>query len=499
MEDTCMKLLKINETDNVAVVLEVVKTDEVFEVNGATLTAREDIGVGHKIALERIAAGEKVIKYGSSIGVAIVDIEAGQAVHTHNLKTGLSGLLEYSYNPKLTELLPREAGTFKGFRRADGKVGIRNEIWIVPTVGCVNATGEVLAKAARNFGELGSIDGIYSFGHPYGCSQLGDDHENTRKALAGLVRHPNAAGVLVLGLGCENNDVASFKEILGDYDENRVKFLVCQESDDEFAEGIAILRELVANASVAKREDISMSELIVGLKCGGSDGFSGITANPLVGAFVDRLVAEGGSAILTEVPEMFGAETILMNRCRTPELFERTVEMINGFKQYFIRNNQPIYENPSPGNKAGGISTLEDKSLGCTQKGGTADVVDVLGYCDSVTVRGLSLLAGPGNDLVSVSNLMASGAHLILFTTGRGTPFGVPAPTVKISSNTALYNKKSDWIDFDAGPLLTGTPMPTLRDELYEYVRTLASGEVLAKNEILGAREFTIFKTGVTL
>jgi len=494
-----MKLLKINETDNVAVVLEAVKAGEALEVNGATLTAQEDVGVGHKIALAPIAEGEAVVKYGSPIGVATAKIEAGQAVHTHNLKTGLSGLLEYSYNPKLTELSPRVPATFKGFRRADGKVGIRNEIWIVPTVGCVNATGEVLAKAARNFDGLGSIDGIYSFGHPYGCSQLGDDHGNTRKALAGLVRHPNATGVLVLGLGCENNDIASFKETLGDYDENRVKFLVCQDSDDEFADGIAILRELVANASVAIREDIPMSELIVGLKCGGSDGFSGITANPLVGAFVDRLVAEGGSAILTEVPEMFGAETILMNRCRTPELFERTVEMINGFKQYFILNNQPIYENPSPGNKAGGISTLEDKSLGCTQKGGTADVVDVLGYCDPVTVRGLSLLTGPGNDLVSVSNLMASGAHVILFTTGRGTPFGVPAPTVKISSNTALYNKKRDWIDFDAGPLLAGTPMPALRDELYEYVRTLASGEVLAKNEILGAREFTIFKTGVTL
>jgi len=494
-----MKLLKINESDNVAVALEAIAVGEVLDVDGARLTAREEIGVGHKIALERIGEGGMVIKYGSPIGRASADIEAGQAVHTHNLKTALDGLLEYTYAPALTELVPREPGTFKGFRRADGKVGIRNEIWIIPTVGCVNATAEVLAKTARDFEGLGSIDGIHSFGHPFGCSQLGDDHENTRKALAGLVRHPNAAGVLVLGLGCENNDVASFKEAIGGYDEKRVKFLICQDSDDEFAEGTAILHELIANASSAKREDIPMSELIVGLKCGGSDGFSGITANPLVGAFTDRLIAEGGSAILTEVPEMFGAETILMNRCRTPELFERTVDMVNGFKTYFIKNEQPIYENPSPGNKAGGISTLEDKSLGCTQKGGTADVVDVLGYCDPVTVRGLNLLSGPGNDLVSVSNLTASGAHLALFTTGRGTPFGVPVPTVKISSNTALYNKKRGWIDFDAGPLLAGTPMDTLCGELYEYVRALASGEVLAKNEVLGAREFTIFKTGVTL
>ena len=495
-----MKLLKINPADNVAVALTPIAAMEDVSVDGMVLTVVESVGAGHKVALNPIASGDSVIKYGHPIGRATTRISPGQTVHTHNLKTALDGLLEYTYTPQHIKLAPREPGMFRGFRRSGGKVGIRNEVWIIPAVGCINVTAEILAKSARELlCDTDSIDGVYAYGHPYGCSQLGEDHENTRRAIAGLTAHPNAGAVLVLGLGCENNDVVGIKELLGDYDRERIKFLVCQESEDEIEDGLAMLRSLVDYASRSTREDVPMSELIVGLKCGGSDGFSGISANPLVGAFTDRLIAEGGSAILTEVPEMFGAETILMNRCRTPELFERTVSMINEFKDYYIANGQNVYENPSPGNKDGGISTLEDKSLGCVQKGGNADVTDVLDYGNSVAKRGLNLLNGPGNDLVSVSGMTVSGAQLILFTTGRGTPFGAPAPTVKISSNTALYDKKRAWIDFDAGPLLSGTPMATLRDQLYEYVRALASGEIQTKNEIIDAREFTIFKTGVTL
>jgi len=387
---------------------------------------------------------------------------------------------------------------FQGYRRPDGRTGIRNEVWIVPTVGCVNTNAAQLANCAEVQELSSGIDGVYAFPHSHGCAQIGEDQENTRRALAGLINHPNAGAVLVLGLGCENNTVEGMKEMLGDYNDERVKFLVCQDVEDEFEAGLSLLRELISYASKFRREPVPMSELVVGLKCGGSDGFSGITANPLVGSFSDRLVAEGGSALLTEVPEMFGAETILMNRCPTPELFERTVAMINGFKQYFIENGQNIYENPSKGNKSGGISTLEDKSLGCIKKGGRSDVADVLDYAEPVKTRGLSLLTGPGYDLVSIGNMTASGAHLILFTTGRGTPFGSPVPTVKISSNTALYRKKQGWIDFDAGPILSGVPIETLGDELYEYVRSLASGDILAKNETFGSREFIIFKSGVT-
>ncbi|MCL2588336.1 MAG: altronate dehydratase family protein [Oscillospiraceae bacterium] len=493
-----MKFMKIHPADNVIVALSALSPGETVSIDGIDITVQEPIAAGHKMALVSIAPGEAVMKYGNPIGRALCAIASGEAVHTHNLKTALDGLSAYSYAPDRTELAPRDPGTFRGYRRPNGRVGIRNEVWIVPTVGCCNPTATFLADKAQAF--LGEhVEGLYAFPHPHGCSQLSEDHENTRRALAGLINHPNAGAVLVLGLGCENNTVEGMQELLGDYDKERVRFLVTQESADEFEEGLAILRELCAYANTSRREPVPMSELIVGLKCGGSDGFSGITANPLVGAFSDRLIAEGGSAILTEVPEMFGAETILMNRCRTPELFEQTVSLINDFKTYFIKNDQPIYENPSPGNKAGGISTLEDKSLGCIQKGGTSDVVAVLNYGDPVMEKGLNLLTGPGNDLVSVSSMTASGAHLVLFTTGRGTPFGAPAPTVKISSNTALYERKPTWIDFDAGVLLNGVSMETCADELYEYVRSLASGEVRANNEVYNAREFTIFKTGVTL
>ncbi|MCL2828798.1 MAG: altronate dehydratase family protein [Oscillospiraceae bacterium] len=493
-----MMLLKINPADNVAVVLTTLDSGETLSVDGTTLTLVEPIDAGHKVALVPIADGEAIVKYGNPIGRAVRAIAPGEAVHTHNLKTALEGLLAYTYTPQRTPLALREPGVFQGYRRPDGRVGIRNEVWIVPTVGCVNATAAYLERHAQEF-FTDEIDGLYAFPHPYGCSQLSEDHENTRRALAGLISHPNAGAVLVLGLGCENNTVEGMQELLGDYDRERVRFLVCQDVADEYETGLAILRELVAYAGQFKRASAPMSELIVGLKCGGSDGFSGITANPLVGAFTDRLIAEGGSAILTEVPEMFGAETILMNRCRTPGLFDQTVTLINDFKTYFMDNGQDIYENPSPGNKAGGISTLEDKSLGCIQKGGTSDVVAVLNYGDPVTEKGLNLLTGPGNDLVSVSSMTASGAHMILFTTGLGTPFGAPAPTVKISSNTDLARRKSAWVDFDAGSLLAGVPMETMADRLYEYVCALASGEIRAKNEMHGAREFTIFKTGVTL
>lgn len=493
-----MDFLKISPIDNVIVALKDFQVGERVTVEDSVITLVDFVTSGHKIAIAPILKGEAVMKYGAPIGFATADILPGAHVHTHNLKTGLDGLLEYEYQPELTPSTQVETTYFQGFRRPNGKVGIRNEIWIIPTVGCVNTNAQKMAQDAQAF-MGGSIDGIYAFPHPYGCSQLSDDLANTKRALAGLVNHPNAAGVLILGLGCENNDVKDMQEILGTWDENRVKFLVCQDVSDEYEAAQGLLAQLCDYAKGFSREQVPMGELVVGLKCGGSDGFSGITANPLVGAFTDRLIEEGGTALLTEVPEMFGAETLLMNRCQTPELFEKTVALINDFKQYFIDNNQVVYENPSPGNKEGGISTLEDKSLGCTQKGGTANVTDVLGYAQEVKTKGLNLLSGPGNDLVSISNMTASGAHIILFTTGRGTPFGTAAPTVKISSNTELATKKAGWVDFNAGPLLDGVPMDSLRDDLYEYIRALASGEITTKSEQTGAREFTIFKTGVTL
>jgi len=388
--------------------------------------------------------------------------------------------------------------TFEGYKRANGDAGIRNELWIVPTVGCVNGQAQQIADRFKFENNPTDIDGVEVFKHNYGCSQLGDDHVNTQKALADVINHPNAGGVLVIGLGCENNQIEHLKKFIGDYDSSRVRFLVAQDVDDEVEVGFGILNEIYAVMRSDRRESLPLSELKVGLKCGGSDGFSGITANPLVGAFSDFLIAQGGTTILTEVPEMFGAETLLMERALDKEVFDKTVKLINDFKDYYLQHNLPVYENPSPGNKQGGISTLEDKSLGCTQKGGSATVVDVLEYAERIKKRGLNLLSAPGNDLVASSSLGFSGCQLVLFTTGRGTPFGSFVPTMKISTNSALFNKKKNWIDFNAGQLLEDKTMDELLEEFIGFVIQVASGKKL-KHELSGFKEIAIFKTGVTL
>lgn len=445
---------------------------------------------GHKYAVRDIKKGESVIKYGMPIGQAVCDIKKGEHVHTHNLKTSLCDELTYEYNSVKIEGLEAtgEERFFDGYVRENGDVGIRNDVWIINTVGCVNETAREIAK----------LTGAFCFPHPYGCSQLGDDRDITMKVLKGLCIHPNAGGVLVIGLGCENNNIDEFKKVLGEYNKERIKFLNCQDFEDEIAEGVRLVSELKAYAEKFKREKISAARLKIGLKCGGSDGYSGITANPLVGALSDKAISLGGSCVLTEVPEMFGAETLLMQRCVSRQVFDKTVSLINDFKAYYKRHGQVIYENPSPGNKAGGITTLEEKSLGCVQKGGTGDVTDVISYGETVKVPGLTLLDGPGNDMVAVTNLAASGVHIILFTTGRGTPLGAPVPTVKISSNRQIADKKKNWIDFDASPMLEADGAKGLADELFDYVLRVASGEK-TKNEINGYREIAVFKDGVTL
>ena len=480
-----MNSIKIHPSDNVEVLLK----------------KRGEICAGHKIALKDIKAGEKVIKYGFPIGIASSDIKKGDWVHVHNVKTLLSETTEYSYNPipaKATDVSSLKPLTFKGFKRSNGSVGIRNEIWIIPVVGCVNSTASRLAEQNASLVK-GNVEGVYSFSHPYGCSQTGADHARTRKLLAALCRHPNAGGVLVLHLGCENITPEQFRAELGEVDSSRVKFLVCQDVEDEIAEGSRLLAEIASAMANDRREDIDVSELVIGMKCGGSDGLSGITANPAVGRFSDLLVALGGTTVLTEVPEMFGAEPILFNRAKSTEVFEKAAKIVSDFKDYFISHGEVVYENPSPGNKAGGITTLEDKSCGCVQKGGSSSVVDAIEYGEKVTLKGLNMMSGPGNDLVSATALTAAGAHIVLFTTGRGTPFGAPAPTVKISTNTALYAKKRNWIDFNAGTVADGDE--TLDEaglRLLQYVTAVASGEKTT-SEKNGAREIAIFKTGVTL
>ena len=485
-----MKIFKINKKDNVAIALENLKQGEKAE----DLTVLEDVSMGHKIAITDIKQGEKVIKYGYPIGSASEDIKKGSHIHTHNLKSDVAGKLNYTYNPDFTEIKKTEPKTFMGYLRENGDVGIRNEVWIIPTVGCVNSVVKAIENGSKQY-KTENIDGIYSYNHPYGCSQLGDDMENTLKYLSGLINHPNAGAVLVVGLGCENGNISELKKYLGDVDTYRVKFLIAQNEENEIEKGIELVKELCAYADKFKRTLQDTSKLKIGLKCGGSDGFSGITANSLVGSFSDMLISKGGSTVLTEVPEMFGAETILMNRCRTKELFNKTVDLINSFKEYFIKYGEKTDENPSPGNKAGGITTIADKSLGCVQKGGSAVVEDVLLYAEPIKKQGLSLLQAPGNDLVASNALAVSGCQLVLFTTGRGTPFGCPVPTVKIASNTSLYNKKKSWIDFNAGKLLDGED---IKDEFFDFVLGICSGKK-TKSELLDKTELAIFKDGVTL
>ncbi len=491
--------LKIHEADNAWVALRNLPAGHLIQTDNASFTLKEDIPAGHKFASQAIAKGNHIYKYGYSIGQALSNLEAGQHIHSHNLATNLSDNLTYKYQKEAINTDVSESNlTVNGYLRSDGRMGIRNELWIIPTVGCVNGIAQTMIDRLKKETDTNHIDDIRVYTHNYGCSQLGDDLLNTQKGLAALAKHPNAGGVLVLSLGCENNQQTSFKKVMQTWDESRVRFLIAQEVEDEIEAGLSLLKELVQEMKKDRRQPLPISLLKVGLKCGGSDGFSGITANPLQGRFSDWLIGQGGTTILTEVPEMFGAETILMNRAENTETFNRVVSLINDFKDYFRANNQPIYENPSPGNKAGGITTLEEKSLGCTQKGGRSAVVDVLQYAQPATKKGLNLLNSPGNDLVSSSALAFAGCQLILFSTGRGTPFGSFVPTIKIATNSALYNQKKNWLDFNAGILLEGTPMDTLLQQFTEKVLAVAEGTKL-KHEINGYKEIALFKTGVTL
>ena len=493
------RYLKINQDDDVVIALDDLAEGEIIDVGGKCVTLKERIDKGHKVALHPIAEGENVIKYGYPIGHATRPIAEGEWIHSHNIKTNLSDEIEYTYTPKIApKHYPKDERVVMGYERKNGDMGIRNELWVIPTVGCVNGQAEAIVERVKSEMDCSHLDDVRVYTHPYGCSQLGDDHRNTRRALAAMVHHPNAGAILVLGLGCENNQVSEFQKEIGTWDPERVRFIVAQEVDDEIEEGVKVCRELVEITRSDKRTPQPLAKLKIGLKCGGSDGFSGITANPLVGLFSDWLIAQGGTTILTEVPEMFGAETILMDRAESCEIFDRTVDLINNFKGYFKSYNQPIYENPSPGNKKGGITTLEEKSLGCVQKGGAGIVVDVLDYTDPVVKRGLNLLQAPGNDLVASSALALSGCQMVLFTTGRGTPFGSFVPTMKISTNTRLYEFKQGWIDFNAGTLVEDEEPEALLARFVEKILATANGELL-KHEQTGFKEVAIFKTGVTL
>ncbi|WP_392552504.1 altronate dehydratase family protein [Orbus wheelerorum] len=493
-------IIKINENDNVVIALENINKGDNLEIGNISINVTEDIPSGHKIAINPIDQNQNIIKYGFPIGHATSAIHIGQHVHTHNVKTNLGELNEYQYLPTPmqvdSEFLDRD---IEIYRRDNGDVGIRNDLWIIPTVGCVNGIAQQICKKfiAQLAKQGEDFESVYVLTHPYGCSQLGQDHKNTRTILQDMVKHPNAGGVLVIGLGCENNQLNAFRETLGNYNRDRVSFMTLQDEADEINTGLNHLNELYQQMKADRRVTGKLSELKFGLECGGSDGLSGITANPLLGQFSDYVISHGGTSVLTEVPEMFGAEKILMSHCIDKVTFDKTVDMVNDFKRYFMQYNQPIYENPSPGNKAGGITTLEDKSLGCTQKAGNSQVVDVLAYGERLTKVGLNLLSAPGNDAVATSALIAAGCHMVLFSTGRGTPYGGFVPTVKLATNTPLALKKPTWIDFNAGQLVNGVSMHELLRQFIDLIVDIANGKQSCneKNEF---KELAIFKNGVT-
>lgn len=500
MNDTA--ILRVHPADTVAVALTPLSVGERVNVKGTLVELRSDIPAGHKVALEPVRAGDPVMRYGSAIGLASADIAPGEHVHSHNLRTALGTGDTYAYTPVQTATPGASPGrdSFHGYRRADGRVGTRNEIWVLNTVGCVNRAAERIAREGeRRARELVNVDGVHAFPHPFGCSQLGDDLSQTRGTLQGLATHPNAGGVVLIGLGCENNRLDALLEGIPDAARERIISFAAQSVDDEEDAGLAAVDTLIERMSRDQREVCPASDLVLGMKCGGSDALSGLTANPLVGRMTDRVTGEGGKSLLTEVPEMFGAERLLMDRAADEEVFHRIVEMVEGFKAYFIRHDQPIYENPSPGNKEGGLTTLEEKSLGAVQKGGTARVTDVLAYGERARQPGLSLINAPGNDAVSSTALAVAGATVLLFTTGRGTPLGFPVPTLKIASNSGLAARKPRWIDFDAGPIASeGRSMEDMAEALWRLILDTASGRP-ARNEENDYRDIAIWKTGVTL
>jgi len=489
--------VRIDPADDVAVALRDIAAGEAVDVDGARVTAADAVPRGHKLALHPRAAGEAVRRYGWPIGSATRPIAVGEHVHSHNLATNLKG--EEPYERLAPATVPSPVPSpwrFDGYVRADGSVATRNQLWIVPTVGCVGRTAQRLAAAAAQR-HAGRIDGALALAHPFGCSQLGDDLDRTAQVLASLACNPNAGGVLLLGLGCEENQLSALIERIPAERRDRLRVLGAQDSDDEMADGARLADELADAMAGDRRTSVGIEHLRVGLKCGGSDGFSGITANPLIGRIASHVTEAGGTAVLTEIPEIFGAERLLMARAADADTFDALVALVNRFKAYFLDHGEPISENPSPGNVAGGITTLEEKSLGAVQKGGRAVVADVLRYGERLRRPGLTVLEAPGNDAVSTTALAAAGATLTLFSTGRGTPLGSPVPTMKLATNSDLARRKHDWIDFDAGQALE-SGYEAVTDALLARICAVASGEP-ARNEVHEERDIAIWKRGVTL
>lgn len=499
-----MSAIKLYPQDTVALATSELKKGQTVTVDGETITLLDDIPNAHKIALKDFETGEAVRKYDNIIGYASKPIKKGEWIHSHNEVTGLGKSKEYTYDFNPISIFPGESDkTFMGYDRADGGAGIRNHLAIISTVFCANGPLRKLARMAEaKYPATENFDGIIAFDQEFGCSQTGKDLVTTCKIIAGIAKNANFGGVLLVSNGCEMAIPSVLEQYMGDYDKKRIRTLTLQEVEDEFTAGMELIDEIMEEMKDDKRTPININRLHIAMNCGGSDGYSGITANTLLGTLCDTLVKEGAIMNMTEVPEMMGAEHILMNRAADKSIFDDIVKMMYDYDAYFARYGEKAADNPTQGNKAGGLTTLEEKSLGCIQKGGHCAVMEVLEYGERATKNGFVLVSGPGNDLAGVSGQIAAGAVLTIFTTGRGTPCGFAGPTFRLASNTALATRKSNWIDYDAGRLLTAkTPeeVEALNKELYDAIMATVNGQYRTRTEENGYYILGALKDGVTL
>jgi altronate hydrolase len=497
------RVLILNPADDIAVALDDVATGETPE--GLDGPARADIAQGHKIARHAVPEGGIVRRYGQVIGRAKTAIEAGDHVHVHNLAMAEDGR-EAEVGADVHPPVPLTDATFQGIVRKDGRVGTRNYIGVLTSVNCSATVARRIADAFPDASLPKGVDGVVAFTHQGGCggSSLSTDVELLQRTLAGYARHPNFAAILIVGLGCEANQIPDWLRKSELETGTTLRAMTIQEAGGTaraIEAGIEIVRELVDEAAKVERQTVSASHLTVGLQCGGSDGWSGVTANPALGAAVDLLVAHGGSAMLSETPEIWGAEHLLLRRATSQGVADKLNARLDWWRAYADKHGMELNNNPSPGNLKGGLTTILEKSLGAVAKSGSTPLTDVIGYAEPLKTQGLTFMDSPGYDPCSATGQIASGANLIVFTTGRGSVFGAkPAPSIKVASNAKLASWMDEDMDIDASPVLTGTPMAEVGAEIFERMLAVASGEP-SKSEALGIgdNEFVPWAVGAYL
>ncbi|MFZ0850498.1 MAG: altronate dehydratase family protein [Hyphomicrobiaceae bacterium] len=511
MQDKAVKstprTLRLDPRDNIIVAVDPVQAG--WAVQGVTATAR--IMRGHKMAVQPIGQGQPVLKFGQIIGFASEAIAPGSHVHTHNCSFAeFERDYAFAQDARSEPLLPPELrATFEGYRRSNGKTGTRNYIGVLTSVNCSASVARFMAEAVGRSGLLqqyGNVDGVVSFVHGTGCglAATGEGYEVLERTQWGYAGHPNLAAALLVGLGCEVFQIARLKEKYGLVEGDNFRSMTIQDTGGTkktIAAGVARIAEMLPRANAVVRETLPASEITLALQCGGSDGYSGITANPALGAAADLLVRHGGTAVLSETPEIYGAEHLLTRRARTRQVGEKLVDIIRWWQDYCAKHAGSMDNNPSPGNKAGGLTTILEKSLGAAAKGGTTTLNEVYRYAEPVTAKGFVYMDTPGYDPVAATGQVAGGCNLLCFTTGRGSAYGCkPTPSIKLATNHDIYRRMLDDMDIDCGDILDGVSIEAKGQEIFNTILRVASGEK-TKSELLGYgdNEFVPWQIGATM